>query len=69
MPEEYPVGEGESKDVDTGHASLQDLVAIRGRSDGGYDSRASHVVPFVTLTSLSDGQRAPNSVTVRSRCS
>jgi len=44
------VGEGESKDVDTGHGEcLQDLVAIRGRSDGGYDSRASHVVPFVTF--------------------
>jgi hypothetical protein len=44
------VGEGESKDI---HASVsqpqQGLVAIRGRTDGGYDLRAAHAVPFVNF--------------------
>ena len=44
------VGEGEAKDVDArDRQGLQYLVALRGRTDGGYDSRASHVVPFVTF--------------------
>ena len=41
------MGEGEAKDVDPGLDQVfEDLVALRGRSDGGYDSRAPHDVPF-----------------------
>ncbi len=44
------MGEGESKDVNTGLDQVEeDLVTLRGGANGGYDSRASHVVPFVAF--------------------